>query len=232
MWTISDFLAYGMLYGWHKKMSCPYCMNHTKSFTLSPDRKPCFFDCHHRFLSVDHPFRRNRDNFRKEKIKNDRPTSRLFGEEVRDRVMELSGIPVGENAASETFSGFGESYNWWEEVSYGNCPIGVRTWSTIIYTSCILRRTKVHEQRTNKNSQNKIHPFSLHDTDEAIFEANLHQKNHLHTIVWLLINGTLNSNTTVYRKTSWYGVQHVEQECSRKKKENSMYNFSKSCPIK
>lgn len=142
MWTISDFLAYGMLSGWntHKKMSCPYCMNHTKSFTLSHGRKPCFFDCHclflsvdhlfrrnrdnlaslivivvfcHcRFLSVDHPFRRNRDNFRKEKIKNDRPASRLFGEEVRDRVMELSGIPFGKNAASETISGFGESYNW------------------------------------------------------------------------------------------------------------------------
>ncbi|KAL8124215.1 hypothetical protein AgCh_012013 [Apium graveolens] len=36
MWTISDFPAYGMLTGWstHGKVACPYCMEHTKSFTL------------------------------------------------------------------------------------------------------------------------------------------------------------------------------------------------------
>ncbi|XP_021867293.1 uncharacterized protein [Spinacia oleracea] len=36
-WTISDFPAYGMLSGWSTagKLACPYCMEHTKAFTLT-----------------------------------------------------------------------------------------------------------------------------------------------------------------------------------------------------
>ena len=36
MWTISDFPAYGMLSGWstHGKLSCLYCMEHSKAFRL------------------------------------------------------------------------------------------------------------------------------------------------------------------------------------------------------
>lgn len=42
MWTTSDFPAYGMLSGWstHGKLACPYCLDHTKSFNISNDRKP------------------------------------------------------------------------------------------------------------------------------------------------------------------------------------------------
>nr|GFB49473.1 hypothetical protein [Tanacetum cinerariifolium] len=34
MWTINDFLAYGMLSGWstHGRLSCPYCMEKSKAF--------------------------------------------------------------------------------------------------------------------------------------------------------------------------------------------------------
>jgi len=36
MWTINDFPAYGMLFGWgtHGKLACPHCMEHSKAFTL------------------------------------------------------------------------------------------------------------------------------------------------------------------------------------------------------
>ncbi|KAL8107763.1 hypothetical protein AgCh_024241 [Apium graveolens] len=77
------------------KLACPYCMEHTKSFTLQKGRKPCWFDYHHRFLPENHPFRRNRENFRKGKVENDSPVPQLSGTEMRARVMRLSIIPFG-----------------------------------------------------------------------------------------------------------------------------------------
>ena len=59
LWTISDFPTYGMLSGWstHEKLACPYCMEDSKAFRLTHGRKPCWFECHRRFLPSDHPFR-------------------------------------------------------------------------------------------------------------------------------------------------------------------------------
>ena len=41
MWTISDFPAYSMLFGWSTtgKLACPYCMEHSQAFTLTNSRK-------------------------------------------------------------------------------------------------------------------------------------------------------------------------------------------------
>jgi len=52
MWTINDFLAYGMLSGWgkHSRLAYPHCMEHNKSLTLNCGRKSCWFDSHRRFL--------------------------------------------------------------------------------------------------------------------------------------------------------------------------------------
>ncbi|KAK1361942.1 hypothetical protein POM88_046416 [Heracleum sosnowskyi] len=44
----------------------------------------------------DHPFRRNRENFRKGKVENDIPIPRLSGTEVRARVMRLPVVPFDE----------------------------------------------------------------------------------------------------------------------------------------
>jgi len=57
IWTISDFPSYGMLSGWstHGRLSCPHCMDETESFQLKHGRKPCWFDCHRRFLPAQHP---------------------------------------------------------------------------------------------------------------------------------------------------------------------------------
>ena len=43
LWTISDFLAYGMLSGWSTggKLSCPVCMDSTKASTLKHGGKQC-----------------------------------------------------------------------------------------------------------------------------------------------------------------------------------------------
>jgi len=45
MWTINDFLAYGMVFGWstYEKLACSYCMENNKAFTLINDDKLSFF---------------------------------------------------------------------------------------------------------------------------------------------------------------------------------------------
>jgi len=59
IWIISDFPAYGMLSGWstHGKLSCPYCMEHNKAFRLKHGGKITFFNCHRRFLPMNHLYR-------------------------------------------------------------------------------------------------------------------------------------------------------------------------------
>jgi hypothetical protein len=45
MWTINDFSAYEMVFGWitHGKLACPYCMENIKAFTLTNRGKTFFF---------------------------------------------------------------------------------------------------------------------------------------------------------------------------------------------
>ncbi|XP_074352803.1 uncharacterized protein LOC141691955 [Apium graveolens] len=126
MWTISDFPSYGMLCGWstHGKLACPYCMERTKSFTLPKGRKPCWFDCHRRFLPEYHPFRTNRKNFRKGKVENDIPAPRLSGTDMRSCVMRLPDVPFGKN--DKKIIGFGESHNWVRKSIFWELPY----WST------------------------------------------------------------------------------------------------------
>jgi hypothetical protein len=45
MWTINDFPAYKMVFGWstHGKLACPYYMENNKAFRLTNDGKTSFF---------------------------------------------------------------------------------------------------------------------------------------------------------------------------------------------
>ncbi|RDX66644.1 hypothetical protein CR513_54568, partial [Mucuna pruriens] len=67
MWKINDFPAYGMLSGWTttRRLKCPICMKRTKAFALKHNRKVSYFDCHPQFLPLDHPYRRNKNSFKK-----------------------------------------------------------------------------------------------------------------------------------------------------------------------
>ncbi|CAN1125381.1 hypothetical protein LINPERPRIM_LOCUS31644 [Linum perenne] len=64
MWTINDFPAYGMLSGWRTKTkyACPTCGFNTWSMWLVHGGKYCYMG-HQRFLSREHPFRRNKRKF-------------------------------------------------------------------------------------------------------------------------------------------------------------------------
>jgi hypothetical protein len=82
MWTINDFPAYGMLSGWstHEKLACPYFMENHKAFTLANEGKASFFDCHRRFLPLNHRYRNNRKDFFFGRVEKDIASSRLSGE--------------------------------------------------------------------------------------------------------------------------------------------------------
>ncbi|KAJ8617933.1 hypothetical protein MRB53_014119 [Persea americana] len=73
-----------------------------------------------------HPFRRNRENFKKGKVENDMPAPRLSGTEMLDRVMRLPVIQFGKIAASEIINGFGDSHNWVQRSIFWELPY----WST------------------------------------------------------------------------------------------------------
>ncbi|XP_027933729.1 uncharacterized protein LOC114189213 [Vigna unguiculata] len=94
LWTINDFPAYGMLSGWstHRRLACPYCMENSKSFGLKYGRKPCWFDCHHQHLPIDHPFRHDRYSFKKSVVENSLPPEHLSGIDILNRVNQLQEI--------------------------------------------------------------------------------------------------------------------------------------------
>ncbi|XP_010550812.1 PREDICTED: uncharacterized protein LOC104821593 [Tarenaya hassleriana] len=128
MWTISDFPAYGMLSGWstHGRLACPYCMDDIQSFQLRHGRKSCWFDYHRRFLSLDHPWRRNKINFRKNKIVTDSPPLLLTGEEILwERIESIHGldktIDCGGNGHRKPCE-YGETHNWYKRSIIWDLP--------------------------------------------------------------------------------------------------------------
>ena len=119
LWTISDFPAYGMLSGWstHGRLACPYCMEDSKAFRLRHGRKPCWFDCHRRFLPSDHPFRRQKNAFKAGTTETEGPSSRLSGIEILRRLRYFPDVLT--DARSPTpFRGFGKDHNWTKEIYF------------------------------------------------------------------------------------------------------------------
>jgi len=111
MWTINVFPAYGMLSGWstHEKLTCPYCMENNKAFTLTNGGKTSFFDCPRRFLPPNHRYRNDFFVCRVEKYV---ASPCLFGEELHDVVSEYGDIVFGLQSGKQKFPGFGLTHNW------------------------------------------------------------------------------------------------------------------------
>lgn len=70
LWTIHDAPAFGMVAGWstHGKLACYDCGCDIESFQLKKGGKACWFDCHRRFLPLDHVFRTQSNAFRKDTV--------------------------------------------------------------------------------------------------------------------------------------------------------------------
>jgi len=91
MWTINDFIAYRMVYGWnmHEKLAYSYCMINNKTFMLINIGKMSFYDCHWQFLSTDHKFRKD---FFVGKVKKDVVPLLLLGKELYSVLSEYDDI--------------------------------------------------------------------------------------------------------------------------------------------
>ncbi|XP_074293337.1 uncharacterized protein LOC141620334 [Silene latifolia] len=101
LWTINNFPAYGMLFGWAiaGKLACPYCMEESKAFWLPHGGKMCWFDCHRHFLSTNHVFRYNKTSFLKNKFqKNDEPPPIVDGFEIWENIRDYQTIIDGKDA--------------------------------------------------------------------------------------------------------------------------------------
>ena len=94
-----------MLSGWSTFgiLACPYCMDESDAFTLQNGRKETWFDNHRKFLPLDHPFRRNKYSFRKNRTVTDPPPKIRSGVELL-REIDALGLKkvteIGENDAN------------------------------------------------------------------------------------------------------------------------------------
>jgi len=97
MWTINDFPAYGIVFGWstHGKLACPYCMENNKAFTLINKGKASFFYCHRHFLPSNHRYRKNKNDFFVGIVEKDVASLYLFSEELVDVISEYGDIVFG-----------------------------------------------------------------------------------------------------------------------------------------
>ena len=67
-------------------------MEDTKTFTLKYGKKNSWFDCHRSFLDIDHIYRHSRYGFSKSTIESEGAPFRLSGQQIWDRVRQLSKI--------------------------------------------------------------------------------------------------------------------------------------------
>ncbi|XP_023639601.1 uncharacterized protein LOC111830945 [Capsella rubella] len=129
MWTISDFPAYGMLSGWttHGRLSCPYCMERTDAFQLKNGRKPCWFDCHRRFLPLHHPYRKNKKWFRKNKVVRVPPPSYVSGNYLLEQIdyygaQETCKVGGNWHTPANMPDGYTCTHNWHKQSIFWELP--------------------------------------------------------------------------------------------------------------
>ncbi|XP_019253809.1 PREDICTED: uncharacterized protein LOC109232493 [Nicotiana attenuata] len=121
MWTINDFPAYGMLSGWSTagKLACPCCMEDTKAFTLKHGGKNTWFDCHHRFLPMNHEFRRNTSALMKNRTDFEEPPACLCSEKIWNRVRDM---PKVTESPPSKIPGYGVTHNWTKRSIFWELP--------------------------------------------------------------------------------------------------------------
>ncbi|XP_021617964.1 uncharacterized protein LOC110619015 [Manihot esculenta] len=96
LWTISDFPAFAMLSDWSTagRLACPYCMDNADAFTLPRGGKKCWFDNDRKFLNHNHPWRKNKSWFRKNKVVIEHAPPVRTGEEILHEIKSLGLMRV------------------------------------------------------------------------------------------------------------------------------------------
>ena len=124
MWTVSDFPAYSMLSGWSTagRLACPYCMDKSDAFTLKFNGKQSWFDNHRKFLPTNHPFRRNRTAFQKNKIVTTVPPAVHSGDDILTEIQSLGLKKVIEMDATGTNGPICKTYGWRKRSIFWDLP--------------------------------------------------------------------------------------------------------------
>jgi hypothetical protein len=146
LWSVHHFRAYNIFSGWscNRILTCPICLKDTTCFHLKFGGKISYFDCHRCFLSLNYPFRLDRDTFKKDNIILEGLPRHLSGTEIADK---LGNLVLNENV--DEFVGYGKEHNWthkcglWEvlyvkalilmhniDVMHQECNIGENILST------------------------------------------------------------------------------------------------------
>jgi hypothetical protein len=70
MWSVHKFRVYNILLGWRCNgiVTCLICLKNTTCFCLKFGRKISYFDYHRCFVPPDHPFKLDRNAFKKDNI--------------------------------------------------------------------------------------------------------------------------------------------------------------------
>jgi hypothetical protein len=97
--SVHDFRAYNIFSGWscNGLLTSPICIEDTSYL----------FDCHRRFLPLDHSFRLDSDAFKKGNIVLEGPPRHLSGLEITDM---MDNLVLKENG--DDFVGYENKHNW------------------------------------------------------------------------------------------------------------------------
>jgi hypothetical protein len=91
LWSIHDFMAYNIFAGWsvHGRLTYPICHSDTNCFYLTAGEKISYFDCHRRWLPPKHPFRTQKDSFRKDTVVKKGQPKHLSGPKTAKNLSKL-----------------------------------------------------------------------------------------------------------------------------------------------
>ena len=78
-------------------------MENNKAFTLANRGKDSFFDCHRRFLPLNHRYRKNRKDFFVGRVEKDVASPRLSGEELMMLSQSTVTLCLAFNQVSKSF---------------------------------------------------------------------------------------------------------------------------------
>jgi hypothetical protein len=108
LWSVHDYLAYGKFAGWcvHGRLNCPICIDNIDVFRLEHSMKVSFFDCHQRFLPLNHEFKNDTRSFLKGKTVRKGPPKRKFGTYIIKKLNDLKEIE------NDVFEGCSVDHNW------------------------------------------------------------------------------------------------------------------------
>ncbi|XP_019158513.1 PREDICTED: uncharacterized protein LOC109155282 [Ipomoea nil] len=124
MWTVSDFPAYSMLSGWSTagRLACPYCMDKSDAFTLKHSGKQSWFDNHRKFLPPNHPFRRNKTAFFKNRAVTTEAPPVRSGYDILAEIETLGLKKVTELDAAEVNGFISKTCGWKKRSIFWDLP--------------------------------------------------------------------------------------------------------------